>query len=175
MKPLLLLILSASLYANTCTSLTAPANGPFPAIPANGVDGISWSVARHHPCHQSANLLCHGCGVGWDLRQHSRLRYGLPAHHGANGAGCDLVQRYPGRHPLEPATEHYLPRTRAVGAGRELVHRYRSDFYDASQTRESDTYFAAIGRHDAANTDGHALGLWLQLRHGDGDTQGRVE
>ncbi len=32
--------------ANVCTPLSAPANGPFPAIPANGIDGISWSVAR---------------------------------------------------------------------------------------------------------------------------------
>jgi len=40
------LFLAAPLWANVCTPLTVPANGPFPAVPANGIDGVSWSVAR---------------------------------------------------------------------------------------------------------------------------------
>ncbi len=42
----LLVFFAGAACANVCTPLTAPANGPFPAIPANGIDGVSWSVAR---------------------------------------------------------------------------------------------------------------------------------
>ena len=46
-RPLCLLVFfTGAVFANVCTPLTAPANGPFPAVPANGIDGVSWSVAR---------------------------------------------------------------------------------------------------------------------------------
>ena len=43
---LFLALCGSSLSANVCTPLSAAASGPFPAIPANGVDGLSWSIAR---------------------------------------------------------------------------------------------------------------------------------
>ena len=42
----LVALCTGAVYANVCTPLAVPANGPFPAVPANGVDGVSWSVAR---------------------------------------------------------------------------------------------------------------------------------
>ncbi len=47
LKTLILSVLVSGIgFANVCTPLNAPANGPFPAIPSSGVDGISWSIAR---------------------------------------------------------------------------------------------------------------------------------
>ncbi len=42
----LLVMAVGFVFANVCTPVSAPANGPFPAIPSSGVDGISWSIAR---------------------------------------------------------------------------------------------------------------------------------
>lgn len=46
MRFALLFLLVVPAWANTCTAFSVGAQGPFPAIPSNGVDGISWSVAR---------------------------------------------------------------------------------------------------------------------------------
>lgn len=46
MRYFFLLLLSFSAYANVCTPLTVPANGPFPAIGASGADSIGSGAAR---------------------------------------------------------------------------------------------------------------------------------
>ncbi len=46
LKLLFITAFSASIVnANVCTPVSAPANGPFPAV-VNGIDQVSWSVAR---------------------------------------------------------------------------------------------------------------------------------
>lgn len=45
MRYLFLLLFSASLFANVCTPLAVPANGPFPAI-VNGLDNLSYNSVR---------------------------------------------------------------------------------------------------------------------------------